>query len=85
MTTKLKNSKKALKGKVVSAKMQKTIVVEVERLMTHPIYKKKYKAVNRFHAHDAKSLAKEGDLVTIESTRPISKLKRWRLKEVHKQ
>lgn len=85
MTTQPKNAKKTLEGIVVSTKMQKTIVVKVERLKTHPIYQKKYKAVSRFHAHDASGQAHDGDLVTIEASRPISKLKRWRLKEVHKK
>lgn len=67
------------KGRVVSAKQDKTIVVEVERLIQHPLYKKYITRKSKFYAHDEKEEAKEGDLVEIESTKPISKLKRWRL------
>lgn len=69
-------------GKVVSAKMQKTIVVVVERLKKHPLYKKYIKHRTKYYAHDERNLAKEGDVVEIEYTRPISKLKRWRLVKI---
>jgi small subunit ribosomal protein S17 len=72
-------------GRVVSNKMQKTIVVAVETLKRHPLYKRTYKSTNKFKAHDEHNDALPGDLVRIEETRPISKDKRWRLVEVVKR
>jgi small subunit ribosomal protein S17 len=69
-------------GRVVSAKMQKTIVVEVERRVQEPRYKRTIKKTSRFMAHDEGNTAKPGDSVRIEETRPLSKRKRWRLREV---
>jgi small subunit ribosomal protein S17 len=69
-------------GMVVSAKMDKTLVVEVERRVPHPVFKKIIKRTSKFYAHDEKGEAKEGDKVRIMETRPISKLKCWRLVEV---
>lgn len=69
-------------GRVVSDKMQKTIVVEVERRVQHAQYTRTIKRTSRFHAHDEKKAAKVGDRVRIEETRPMSKLKRWRLREI---
>jgi small subunit ribosomal protein S17 len=69
-------------GKVTSAKMEKTIVVEVQRLMQHPKYRRVVRISKKFYAHDEKRVAKQGDTVCIVSTRPLSRLKRWRLKEV---
>jgi small subunit ribosomal protein S17 len=71
-------------GVVVSDKMNKTIVVEVERRVPHPKFKKIVRKTSKFYAHDEKELAKIGDKVQIEETRPISKLKRWNLVEVMK-
>ena len=71
-----------LVGKVTSAKMEKTIVVEVQRLVQHPKYRRVVRISKKFYAHDEKREAKQGDTVTIVSTRPLSRLKRWRLKEV---
>lgn len=71
-----------LTGKVTSAKMAKTIVVEVQRLVQHPKYRRVVRISKKFYAHDETSQAKLGDTVRIVSTRPLSKLKRWRLKEV---
>jgi small subunit ribosomal protein S17 len=71
-----------LTGKVTSAKMAKTIVVEVQRLVQHPKYHRVVRISKKFYAHDETSQAKLGDTVRIVSTRPLSKLKRWRLKEV---
>jgi small subunit ribosomal protein S17 len=68
-------------GRVVSAKMQKTIVVEVERLFRHPKYKKTVKKTSKLYAHDEENKCIPGDLVRIAETRPLSKLKRWRLVE----
>ena len=69
-------------GKVTSAKMEKTIVVEVQRLVQHPKYRRVLKISKKFYAHDEKREAKTGDTVSISASRPLSKLKRWRLKEV---
>jgi small subunit ribosomal protein S17 len=69
-------------GKVISNKMAKTIVVEVERRYPHAKYKKVVTAHSKFYAHDEKSEAKVGDTVLIEETRPLSKLKRWRLTKI---
>src|SRR3989441_12085678 len=73
---------RSLTGKVTSAKMEKTIVVEVQRLVQHPKYRRVVRISKKFYAHDEKREAKTGDTVRISSTRPLSKLKRWRLKEV---
>ena len=69
-------------GQVVSAKMTKTIVVEVQRRFPHREYRKIITAYSKFYAHDEKSEAKVGDTVLIVETRPLSKLKRWRLTQV---
>lgn len=74
--------KKVLTGRVVSDKMQKTITVLVERKVEHPLYKKYYLQRSKFYAHDEKSEAKLGDMVRIIESRPLSRLKRWRLVEV---
>ncbi|HEY3860462.1 MAG TPA: 30S ribosomal protein S17 [Verrucomicrobiae bacterium] len=69
-------------GKVIGAKMAKTIIVQVQRRFPHPQYKKVVTAFSKYYAHDEKSEAKVGDLVLIHETRPLSKLKRWRLTQV---
>jgi small subunit ribosomal protein S17 len=71
-----------LTGKVTSAKMEKTIVVEVQRLVQHPKYRRVVRLSKKFYAHDETRQAKPGDTVRIVASRPLSKLKRWRLKEV---
>ncbi len=71
-------------GRVVSNKMDKTIVVVVESLKKHRIYKRTYKQTKRFYAHDEENACQVGDLVRIEESRPLSKLKRWRLVEIVK-
>jgi small subunit ribosomal protein S17 len=71
--------RKERQGKVIASKMAKTIVVEVERRFPHPRYKKVVAAYAKFYAHDEKGEAKAGDMVLIQETRPLSKLKRWRL------
>ena len=73
---------KVLKGVVVSAKMDKTITIQVERLTKHPRYHKYVRARKKFYAHDENNEASVGDHVVIEGTRPLSKTKRWRLKEI---
>ena len=72
-------------GRVVSNKMDKTIVVAVESLKKHRIYKRTYKQTKRFHAHDEENTCQVGDVVRIEESRPLSKLKRWRLVEIVKR
>lgn len=69
-------------GDVVSAKMDKTIVVEVRRQKAHPLYKRVISRSRKFYAHDEQNQARVGDFVRIEETRPMSRLKRWRLKEI---
>ena len=64
-------------GVVVSAKMQKTVVVEVERLVMHPLYQKYLRRRSRFMAHDEKGECRAGDRVSIQETRPMSRHKRW--------
>lgn len=71
-------------GSVVSNKADKTIVVAVESLKKHRIYKRTFKQTKRFYAHDETNSCQVGDLVRIEESRPLSKLKRWRLVEIVK-
>ena len=71
--------RRRLKGIVLSDKMDKTVVVGVDVLKEHPKYKKRYKSSARYKAHDETNQAKEGERVTIEEMRPLSKEKRWRL------
>jgi len=79
-----RGQKKELVGIVVSDKMEKTIVVEVERLTKHPLYGKVIKRHTKFKAHDPNNKAKVGDKVKIVQVRPLSKDKRWRLVEIIK-
>jgi small subunit ribosomal protein S17 len=72
-------------GRVVSNKMDKTIVVVVESLKKHRIYKRTYKQTKRFQAHDEENTCQIGDTVRIEECRPLSKMKRWRLVEIIKR
>jgi len=74
--------RKEVIGLVVSNKMQKTIVVEVVRKKSHGFYGRVVAKAKKFYAHDEKNEAHVGDFVRVEETRPLSKLKRWRLKEV---
>ena len=69
-------------GEVVSTKMQKTIVVEVTMKKAHPLYKRVISRSKKFYVHDEENKALVGDVVRIEETRPMSKLKRWRLTDV---
>ena len=74
--------RKTVVGKVVSNKMHKTISVKVERRYRHPLYGKYIKKSSKFMAHDEKNECRVGDVVRLMETRPLSKLKRWRLVEV---
>ena len=74
--------KRVLQGVVVSDKNTKTVVVQVERRYTHPLLKKTVRRSKKFHAHDEENACGVGDLVSIMETRPLSKMKRWRLVEI---
>lgn len=76
------NQVKTKTGRVVSDRMNKTVVVAVENVITHPLYKKRVKQTRRFQVHDEAGEASVGDVVRIAETRPISKNKTWRLQEV---
>ena len=74
--------RKEVVGEVVSSRMHKTIVVQVTRKKAHPFYGRVIARHKKFYAHDEKNEAQVGDVVRLEETRPLSKLKRWRLQEV---
>jgi small subunit ribosomal protein S17 len=77
-----RNLRKTRIGRVISSKMDKTIVVAVEDHMRHPLYKKIIKTTLKLRAHDEKNECGEGDKVKVMETRPLSKTKRWRLVEI---
>lgn len=72
-------------GRVVSDKMDKTVVVAVDYLKPHPLYRKIIRRTKKFHAHDEENTCKVGDVVRIEETRPLSRTKRWRVVEILKR
>lgn len=74
--------KKVYTGKVITDKMDKTVVVAVTRLTQHPMYKKTIKKISKFKAHDDENKCKRGDVVSIIEARPISKDKRWKVLEI---
>lgn len=74
--------RKTRQGVVVSNKLNKTLVVNVERTLTHPLYKKVIRRSKKYHVHDEENVGQVGDLVRIMETRPLSRTKRWRLVEV---
>lgn len=74
--------RKTRMGRVVSDKMEKTIVVAVETQVAHPLYKKRIRRTAKFKAHDANNECRIGDVVRVMETRPLSKDKRWRLVEI---
>jgi small subunit ribosomal protein S17 len=78
----IRGRRKTRTGRVVSDKMDKTVVVAVEWRQTHPIYSKSVKRITKFHAHDEDNQSKVGDVVNIMETRPLSKTKRWRVTQV---
>jgi small subunit ribosomal protein S17 len=78
----LHERRKEVVGEVISNRMNKTIVVEVTRKKSHPLYRRVISIGKKFYAHDEKNEAHVGDVVRLEETRPLSKLKRWRLKEI---
>lgn len=69
-------------GRVVSDKMEKTVVVSVDSVRRHPLYRKRMTRTSKFFAHDERNLCKPGDLVRIEETRPLSKRKRWIVRQI---
>lgn len=75
-------NRRVLKGTVVSSTMDKTVVVEVVSLKSHPVYKKRYRTTKKYHAHDGENQCNNGDVVTIAETRPISRKKRWRVLDI---
>jgi len=83
--TPAQGKRKTMVGRVVSDKMDKTIVVSIERLARHPLYKRVVRLTSKFKAHDERNEAKVGDTVLIEESRPLSATKRWRLIEIVSQ
>jgi small subunit ribosomal protein S17 len=81
-TTEKQSRRNTKIGEVVSTRMAKTIVVRVDRQKAHPLYRRVISRSRKFYAHDEQNSAHVGDFVLIEETRPLSKLKRWRLKEI---
>jgi len=77
-----RNNRKTQTGKVVSDKMDKTVVVAIETLVRHPLYGKIIKRTRKFKAHDAENACRLGDKVRVMETRPLSKEKRWRVVEI---
>ena len=82
MAEEMRNSRKVRLGTVVSDKMDKTVVVAVERRVSHPLYGKQVVRTKKLHAHDEENSARVGDVVRITETRPLSRQKRWRLVEI---
>tara|TARA_Y100000590_G_C15040607_1_gene758750 strand:+ start:59 stop:319 length:261 start_codon:yes stop_codon:yes gene_type:complete len=80
-----KNQRRELIGKVESSKMDKTVVVMVARKIPHPVYKKYVNKTKKYYAHDPQNLCGSGDTVVIEESRPLSRLKRWRIKEIQEK
>ncbi len=85
VTQEARHTKNEKVGQVLSAKMKKTIVVEVTRRVQHPLYKRVVIKRKKFYAHDEESAAKAGDVVRIIECRPMSRLKRWRLGNIIRQ
>jgi small subunit ribosomal protein S17 len=82
MTEQTISAERNVVGRVISNKMNKTIVVEVQRKFKHPIYKKYMKRFSKMYAHDAENACKPGDIVMIKRSRPLSKTKHWVLVEI---
>lgn len=82
MAEEKRNLRKVREGRVCSDKSDKTIVVELERRVRHPLYGKEIRLHTKVHAHDEENSAKIGDVVRVMETRPLSRLKRWRLVEI---
>ncbi len=80
--TDTKRELRTIQGRVVSNKMDKTVIVVVERMVQHPLYKKYVRRSTKLHAHDESNECQEGDWVAIEECRPLSKSKQWRLVKI---
>jgi len=80
--TEIRGRRKVRQGIVVSSKMNKTIVVRLDRKMRHPLYEKIFRTHTKLYAHDETNDAREGDVVRVMETRPLSATKRWRLVEI---
>jgi small subunit ribosomal protein S17 len=78
----MEEKRKTRIGKVIGDKMSKTVIVAIDTPWRHPVYNKTVRRIVKYYAHDEKKLSKTGDTVMIMETRPISRLKRWRVKEV---
>ncbi len=74
-----RSKKRKLQGEIVNTRMNKTVVVRIDRTRIHPLYHKRYIVSKKFHVHDPGGEYKKGDFVEIEETRPLSKTKRWRV------
>jgi small subunit ribosomal protein S17 len=81
----MRSRRKVRTGRVISDKMDKTVVVEVKKAFRHPVYKKVVRKIKKYYVHDEENKCKVGDLVSIMETRPISKTKRWRIYRIIKQ
>ncbi|MFN7939962.1 MAG: 30S ribosomal protein S17 [Thermoanaerobaculia bacterium] len=84
-TAKARGRRQELIGTVVSSKMNKTVVVTVENTVTHRLYHRAQKRTSKFYAHDEANACKPGDTVRLEASRPLSRLKRWTVREVLKK
>jgi small subunit ribosomal protein S17 len=82
MTSNISSRRQMKTGRVVSNKMDKTVVVAVDYLKPHPLYRKIIRKTNKFHAHDEENTCRIGDTVRIEESRPLSRTKRWRVVEI---
>ena len=80
-----KNNRRQLIGTVSSNKMEKTVVVMVQRKISHPLYKKYVNKSKKYYAHDPKNICSKGDVVVIEESKPLSRLKRWRVKNIQQK
>lgn len=76
------NKRRVLTGTVISSSMDKTAVVEVVILKSHPVYKKRYRTTKKYYVHDEENVCNPGDRITLAETRPMSKRKRWRVLDV---
>ena len=79
------SKRKQLSGVVSSNKMDSTVIVKVERKVSHPVYKKYINRTKKYYVHDSKNLCGLGDVVLIEESKPLSKLKRWRVKSIQEK
>ncbi len=80
-----KNNRKQLVGTILSDKMDKTVSVKVARKVPHPVYKKFINKTKKYYAHDPQNLCSKGDTVIIEESKPLSRLKRWRVLKIQEK